>query len=77
MPWLGRRTEFQTLGRRCGRSVHSSSDLLRALELEFEKASRFIVGIKICLAYVRDLDFDEVSEREAEEVFVNTYNQKL
>jgi hypothetical protein len=68
------RTEFEALEKRCGKSINSLSDLVEALELEFEKASKMIVGIKIGLAYLRNLRFDKVSEREAEEVFVNLHN---
>jgi len=71
------RMDFEALGKRCGKPIHSFSDLIKAFELEFEKASKIIVGVKIGLAYMRDLRFDKVSQREAEEVFVNIYNQDL
>jgi len=71
------RTGFEALGKRSGKTIHSFSDLVRALELQFEKASKMIVGVKIGLAYLRDLSFEKVSQREAEEVFVNIYNQEL
>ncbi len=35
------------------------------------------IGVKVGLAYMRKLRFDKVSQREAEEVFVNIYNQEL
>jgi len=71
------RTGFEALGKRSGKTIHSFSDLIRALELQFEKASKIIVGVKIGLAYLRDLRFEKVSQREAEEVFVNIYNQEF
>ena len=71
------RMDFEALGKQCGKPIHSFSDLIQALELEFEKASKMTVGVKIGLAYMRKLRFDKVSQREAEEVFVNIYNQEL
>lgn len=71
------RLDFEALTKRCGKPIHSFSDLIKALELEFEKASKMIVGVKIDLAYLRNLRFDKVSQSEAEEVFVNIYNQEL
>jgi len=71
------RTDVEALAKRCGKPIHSFSDFVQALELAFEKASRIIVGVKIGLAYMRELRFDKVSQREAEEVFVNIYNQRL
>jgi predicted TIM-barrel fold metal-dependent hydrolase len=71
------RKDIDALGRICGRPIHSFSDLVEALERQFDKVSRMIVGVKVGLAYMRGLRFDKVSEREAEEVFVNIYNQEL
>ena len=71
------RLDFEALGKRCSKSIHSFSDLIQALELEFEKASKHIVGVKIGLAYLREIRFEKVSQREAEEVFANIYNQEL
>jgi len=71
------RMDFEALGKRCGKTIHSFSDLLQALELEFQKASKLIVGVKIGLAYLREIYFEKVSQREAEEVFANIYNQEL
>jgi len=71
------RLDFEALAKRCGRPIHSFSDLIQAVELEFEKASKMIVGVKIDLAYLRNLRFDKVSQSEAEEVFVNIYSQEL
>ena len=70
------RTELEHLGRRNGKSIHSLSDLVESLEVEFKKYSKMIVGVKIGLAYLRKLHFEKVSEREAEEVFVNIYNME-
>jgi len=71
------RRDFETLGKRCGKPIHSFSDLIQVLELEFENASKMIVGVKIGLAYLRNIRFDKVSQSEAEEVFVQVYNQEL
>ncbi|MDH5689688.1 MAG: amidohydrolase family protein [Candidatus Bathyarchaeota archaeon] len=71
------RLDFEALAKRCGKPIHSFSDLVQAVELEFEKASKMMVGVKIDLAYLRNLRFDKVSQSEAEEVFVSIYNQEL
>lgn len=71
------RMDFEALGKRCGKPIHSFSDLIQALELEFNKASKMIVGVKIGLAYMRKLRFDKISQREAEEVFANIFNQEF
>jgi len=71
------RIDFEALERRCGRRIHSFSDLVHALENEFNKVSSMVVGVKIGLAYLRSLHFEKVSQKEAEEVFVNVYNQQF
>lgn len=71
------RTDFEALAKRCGRPIHSFLDLVKALELEFERTSKMIFGVKIGLAYLRELRFRKVSQNEAEEVFANIYNQDL
>ncbi|MBS7615166.1 amidohydrolase family protein [Candidatus Bathyarchaeota archaeon] len=71
------RTDIEALAKRCGRSIHSFSDMVNTLELEFEKASKMIVGVKIGLAYLRKLRFEKVSEKEAEEVFVDIFNREF
>ena len=71
------RMDFEALGKRCGKPIHSFSDFIQALELEFEKASKMIVGVKIGLAYMRKIRFDKISQREAEEVFANIFNQEF
>ncbi|MFQ6095241.1 MAG: amidohydrolase family protein [Candidatus Bathyarchaeia archaeon] len=70
------RMDFEALGRRCGRPIHSFSSFIQALEMEFNKVSNMIVGVKIGLAYLRSLRFDKVSQNEAEEVFTNIYKQE-
>jgi len=71
------RGELEALGRRCGTTIHALSDLVKALELEFEKVSSLIVGVKIGLAYMRTLRFDKVTYAEAEEVFNNIYTRRV
>jgi predicted TIM-barrel fold metal-dependent hydrolase len=74
---IRQRADLERLGKRCARPIRSFSDFIETLELEFEKASRLIVGVKIDLAYERNLRFERVSQREAEEVFANICNQQL
>lgn len=70
------KAEVEGLGRACERPIHSLSDLIEALEGKFKRISGRAVGIKIGLAYLRDLYFEKVPEREAEEVFVNIYKNE-
>lgn len=69
------RIDFENLGTRYGLPIHSFSDFVKSLEIHFEKASKMIAGVKICLAYNRTLRFDKVSEKEAEEIFTKVYNR--
>jgi len=71
------RTEIEALASRAGKPIHSFSDFNQALEAAFEHASKHIVGVKIGLAYMRELHFEKVSSKEAEEVFANIYNQRF
>jgi len=68
------RRDFEVLSKRCRIPIHSFDDLIHALELEFNRVSNMIVGVKIALAYLRSLRFDKVSRSEADEVFTNIYN---
>lgn len=70
------RTNFESLGKQCGRPIHSFSDLVESLEILFAKISNILVGVKIGLAYVRNLRFDKVSQAEAERIFVNILKSK-
>lgn len=70
------KTEIEALGKTYGKPIHSFSDLIKVLEEAFERASGATVGVKVSLAYMRDLHFNKVSEREAEEIFLNIYNQR-
>jgi hypothetical protein len=70
------RNDIETLGKRCGRRIHSFSEFVGCLELEFEKLSKVIVGVKTGLAYLRSLDFKKVSQSDAEEVFASIFDQE-
>jgi len=65
--------ELEELGRHCNMRIHGLNDLIEALRMEFDSLYRWIVGVKIGLAYMRTLRFDKVTFREAEEVFNNIY----
>jgi hypothetical protein len=71
------RLDIEALAKRTGKPIHTFSDYLQALKQSFEKVSKTIVGVKTGLANLRSLQFDKVSQREAEEVFANIYNQRL
>jgi predicted TIM-barrel fold metal-dependent hydrolase len=70
------RADLEALTKRIGRSIHSFSDFMEALELAFEKASKLIVGVKIGLAYLRSIHFEKIIQSEAEEVFANIFRQR-
>ena len=51
------RRDIQNLERKIGFKIHSLNDLLKGLEILFEKVSKYVIGIKIGIAYVRSLSF--------------------
>ncbi|MEM2876369.1 MAG: amidohydrolase family protein, partial [Candidatus Bathyarchaeia archaeon] len=71
------RPELEALETRCGRRIHSLDDLVDALRVEFDRIHQKVVGVKVALAYMRDLKFDKVTFNEAEEVFNNIYKQDV
>ncbi|MFQ6076607.1 MAG: amidohydrolase family protein, partial [Candidatus Bathyarchaeia archaeon] len=71
------RSELDALARRCGMPIHSLSDLVKAMEMEFKGLSKVLVGIKIALAYRRDLHFEKATYDEAERVFNRVCSQRF
>jgi len=71
------RSDLEALEKRCGMPIHSLDDLVKALELDFERLSGLIVGVKIPLAYRRTLYFDNVGYAEAEKVFRRIHGQRV
>jgi len=71
------RGEVEALSKRVGVSIHSLADLVKALEVEFERLRGVIVGVKLALAYRRILRFDKATFAEAEEVFNEIYAQRV
>lgn len=70
------RDDLSTLSARTGTPIHSLDDLLRALESEFARVTKQIVGVKIGLAYQRTIDFAKATYTEAEEVFNRIYRTR-
>jgi uncharacterized protein len=68
------RRDLLVLERATDTSIHSVDDLVRALEVAFERvrARGQMVAVKNALAYVRSLDWQKVSHHEAEVAFRHT-----
>jgi predicted TIM-barrel fold metal-dependent hydrolase len=70
------RHDLEEIGNRCHINIHSLSDIITALEREFDRATANIVGVKLGEAYMRRIRYDKVTFREAEEVFNNIYRSE-
>jgi predicted TIM-barrel fold metal-dependent hydrolase len=63
-------SDLVALGHKTGVTIYSLDDLLKAIDVAFERAiTAGIVGIKIALAYIRTLYFENVTKHDAELVF--------
>jgi len=71
------RGDLESLERKCDRSIHSLSDLINALEMEFEKSASSIAAVKIGLAYQRPIYFEKTGYCEAEGVFKEIHSRKV
>lgn len=67
------RKDLEVLGKQVGGSIHSFKKMLKALESEFKRTDGKIVGIKIGLAYTRQIKFEKTSFADAEKVFNQIY----
>jgi len=64
------RVELRALEGRVGLSIHSLDDLLKAVDVAFERAvAADVIGVKVGLAYSRPLAFEKVAKADAERVF--------
>jgi len=61
--------DLKKLSTRLGVAIHSLSDLVKALDIQFEKAANRIAGVKIALAYFRTIQFEKTGQAEAEKAF--------
>jgi glucuronate isomerase len=68
--------ELQQLEQHCHQQIHTLRDLVQALEAKIYHVHKRIAGIKIGLAYQRSLKFDKVTFNEAEEIFINIFDQE-
>lgn len=67
---------LRSLSKRLGVQIHSLSDLVKALDLQFEQVASSIVGVKIALAYFRTIEFEKTGEAEAEKAFNAIFNRQ-
>ena len=70
------KSDLDALARRCGIGIHTLEDLVKALELEFQKLAPQLVGVKMGLAYKRDIHFEKTAFSDAEKVFNKIYSQR-
>jgi len=61
--------DLKRLSARLGVSIHSLSDLARALDIQFGKLADQMAGVKIALAYFRSIQFEKTGHAEAEKAF--------
>jgi predicted TIM-barrel fold metal-dependent hydrolase len=61
--------DLKRLSARLGVAIHTLPDLVRALEIQFEKSASQIAGVKIALAYFRTIQFEKTGHAEAEKAF--------
>jgi predicted TIM-barrel fold metal-dependent hydrolase len=64
------RIELRVLEQKTGVTIHSLDDLLKAIDVAFERAvAAGVVGLKVGLAYRRPLYFEKAAKADAEQVF--------
>jgi len=64
------RVEMNVLEQKTGVAIHSLDDLLKAMDVAFDRAVKAaVVGVKLSVAYRRSLDFEKVIRAEAERIF--------
>jgi predicted TIM-barrel fold metal-dependent hydrolase len=64
------RVGLDAMEERTGVALHSLDDLLRAMDVSFERAvAAGVVAVKVAVAYERTLNFDKVTQADAERVF--------
>jgi len=61
--------DLKKLSARLGVAIHTLTDLVRALEIQFEKSANQMAGVKIALAYFRTIQFEKTGQAEAEKAF--------
>jgi predicted TIM-barrel fold metal-dependent hydrolase len=61
--------DMKNLSKRAGIAIHSLQDLLKALDIQFERVAKSIFGVKTTLAYYRTIRFDKTDQTEAEKAF--------
>lgn len=70
------RDDIKRLSEKRGRPIHSLNELDTALRSTVESVRQKIVGLKIVLAYNRNLFFDKVTFADAERVFNKIMNSR-
>lgn len=62
--------ELDTLGQKTDVAIHALDDLLKAMDVAFDRAVEAdVVGVKLSVAYRRSLDFEKVAKADAERIF--------
>jgi predicted TIM-barrel fold metal-dependent hydrolase len=61
--------DLKKLSTRLGVAIHSLPDLVKALDIQFEKVANQMAGVKIALAYFRTIQFEKTGQAEAEKAF--------
>ena len=69
------RSDIEGIAHRRGTSIHTLSDLVKNLEMEFRAVSNSIAAVKLWLGYRRSIRFDKTASSEAEKVFNSIFSQ--
>lgn len=62
-------SDLKRLSARLGAGIHSLPDLVRALDIQFDRLADQMAGVKIALAYFRTIRFEKTGQAEAEKAF--------
>lgn len=68
--------DLRRLSAKLGVPIHSLSDLVAAMEMEFERVAPAICGIKTSIAYYRTIRFENVEQGEAERAFNRIFKEQ-
>ena len=69
------RSDIEGIAHRRSTSIHTLSDLVRNLEMEFCELAATIAAVKIWLGYRRSVKFEKTTFHDAEEVFNQIFSQ--
>lgn len=69
------RSDIEGIACRRGTTIHTLTDLVKNLEMEFRELSQKIAAVKLWLGYRRPIRFEKATFAEAEEVFNQIFSQ--